>query len=36
VVVQQNADIADILHLSDIAMATTFQLSMGYNIGCVI
>jgi len=27
---------ADTLHLSDVAMATTFWLSMGYNFGCVI
>ena len=31
-----NADIADILHLRDGAMATTFCLSMGYNFGCMI
>ena len=28
---RQNADIADSLHLRDIAMATTFCLSVGYN-----
>ena len=28
--------IADTLHLSDVAMATTFWLSMGYNFGCMI
>jgi len=28
--------IADTLHLRDIAMATTFCLSMGYNFGCMI
>jgi len=33
---QQNADIADTLHLSDVAMATTFCLSVGYNFGCII
>ena len=33
---RQNLDIADIPHLRDIAMATTFWLSMGYNFGCVI
>jgi len=36
VVGQQNADIADTLHLRDIAMDTTFWLSMGYNLGCMI
>ena len=33
---RQNADIADILHLRDVAMATSFWLSIGYNFGCVI
>ena len=33
---RQNADIADILHLRDVAMATTFWLLIGYNFGCVI
>ena len=33
---QQNADIADTLHLKDVVMATTFWLSMGYNFGCMI
>ena len=28
---RQNADIADTLQLRDVAMATTFWLSMGYN-----
>ena len=28
---RQNADIADTLQLRDIAMATTWWLSMGYN-----
>jgi len=36
VVGRQNADIADTLHLRDVAMATTFWLSMGYNFGCMI
>jgi len=36
VVDRQNADIADTLHLRDVAMATTFCLSMGYNFGCMI
>jgi len=36
VVVQQNADITDTLHLRDVAMATTFWLLMGYSFGCVI
>jgi len=36
VVGRQNADIADILHLRDVAMATTFWLTMGFNFGCVI
>jgi len=31
-----NADIADTLHVRDVAMATTFCLSMGYNFGCMI
>ena len=33
---RQNADIADTLHLRDVAMATTFWLLMGYNFGCMI
>jgi len=33
---RQNADIADTLRLGDVAMATTFWLSMGYNFGCVV
>ena len=33
---RQNADIADTLHLRDIAKATTFWLWMGYNFGCMI
>jgi len=36
VVMRHNADIADTLQLRDVAMATTFWLSMGYNFGCVI
>ena len=36
VVGQQNADIANTLHLRDVAMATPFCLSMGYNFGCMI
>ena len=35
-IVRQNADIADTLHLRDVAMATTFWLSIGYNFGCMI
>ena len=33
---RQNADIAGTLHLRDIAMATTFWLSVGYNFSCMI
>jgi len=33
---QQNAHIADTLQLRDIAMATIFCLSVGYNFGCMI
>jgi len=36
VVGQQNADIADTLQVRDIAMATTFWLSMGDNFGCMV
>jgi len=36
VVGRQNADIADTLHQSDVDIATTFWLSMGYNFGCMI
>jgi len=36
VVGRQNADIADTLHLRDVAMATIFWLLMGYNFGCMI
>jgi len=35
VVGRQKADIADTLHLRNVAMATTFWLSMGYNFGCM-
>jgi len=35
VVGRQNADIADTLQLRDVAMATTFWLSMGYNYSCM-
>jgi len=31
-----NAHIANTLHLRDVAMATTFWLSMEYNFGCMI
>ena len=33
---RQNADIADTLHVRDVAIATNFWLSMGYNFGCMI
>jgi len=33
---RQNADIADTLHQRDVATATTFCLSVGYNFGCMI
>jgi len=36
VVGRQNADTASTLLLRDVAMATTFWLSMGYNCGCMI
>jgi len=36
VVGRQNANIADTLHLRDIATATTFWLSMGCNFSCMI
>jgi len=36
VVGRQNADIADTLQLRDVAMTTTFWLSMGYNFSCMI
>ena len=32
---RQNADIGDTLQLRDVAMATTFWLSMGYNFSCM-
>ena len=31
-----NADVADTMHLRDVAMATTFWLSMGYNFSRMI
>jgi len=33
---RQNADIVDNLHLRNVAMATPFCLSVGYNFGCMI
>ena len=33
---RQNADIVATLHLRDVAKATTFWLSMGYNLNCMI
>jgi len=36
VVGRHNADIADTLQLRDVAMATTYWLSMGYNLSCMI
>ena len=33
---RQNADIADTLHLRDVAMASTFWFSMGCNFSCMI
>jgi len=36
VVGRQNANITDTLQLRDVAMATTFWLSMGYNFSCMI
>jgi len=36
VVGRHYTDIADMLHLRDVATATTFWLSMGYNFGCMI
>ena len=32
---RQNADITDTLQLRDVAMATTFWLSIGYNFSCM-
>ena len=32
---RQNADTTDILQLRDVAMATTFWLSMGNNFSCM-
>ena len=31
-----NADIADTLHVRDVAMATSFWLLMGFNFSCII
>jgi len=36
VVVERMQIIADTLHLRDVATATTFCLSIGYNFGCMI
>ena len=33
---RQNADIADTLQLREVAMATSFWLSMGYNFNFMI
>ena len=33
---RQNADIADTRRLRDVAMATTFWVSIGYNFSCMI
>ena len=33
---RQNADIADTQTLREVAMATTFWLSVGYNFSCMI
>jgi len=35
VVGRQNADIADTLQLREVATATTFWLSVGYNFSCM-
>jgi len=35
VVARQSADIADTLQQRDVAMATTFWLSVGYNFSCM-
>ena len=32
---RQNADIADTLQLRDVAIATTFWLSIGYKFSCM-
>ena len=32
---RQNEDIADTMDLREVAMATTFWLSMGHNFGCM-
>jgi len=36
VVGRQNADIGDTLRVRDVAVATSFGLSVGYNFGCRI
>jgi len=36
VVSRQNADLADTLHIWDVAMVTSFWLLMSYNFGCMI
>jgi len=36
VIGRQNADIADTVHLRDVAMTTNVWLSIGYNVGCMI
>ena len=36
IISRQNADIADTLQLRDVAMVTTFWLSMGYNFSCMV
>jgi len=33
---QQNADIADTMHIRAVAMANTFWLLMGYDFACMI
>ena len=33
---RQNADIADTMHLRDVALATTFCLLMDYNFRCML
>ena len=33
---RHNADIADTLHIGEVATVTSFWLSMGYNFGCMI
>jgi len=36
VVDRQNADIADTLQLMEVAIVTTFWLSLRYNFSCII